>query len=133
MLPKEFYIVPEDIFRLGNATGSRLSNVRLRDIKITKINGINVVIANGKGVCVFDKEGINLSPMSEWVWYISKNIPLPKGLKLVKDKKHHYCVAPTKNMPVDKYKGLLVEMALRAKKFIKKKVKRYGHFNIKFS
>jgi len=123
MLPKEFYIVPEDVFRLGNATGSRLSNVRLRDVKITKIHGINVVIANGKGVSIFDKEGINLSPMSGWVWHISKNIPLPKGLMLVQDKKHHYCVAPTKNMPVDKYKGLLEEMALRAKRIYKKEGK----------
>jgi len=68
-------------------------------------------------------ESINLSPMSGWVWHISKNIPLPKGLKLVKDKRHHYCVAPTKNMPVDKYKGLLEEMALRAKRIYKKEGK----------
>ncbi len=123
MLSKEFYVVPEDIFRLGNSKGSRLSHVRLRDIKITKINGINIVIANGKGVSVFDKEGINLSPMSGWVWHISKNISLPKGLKLVKDSRHHYCIAPIKNMPVAKYKGLLEEMALRAKRVYKKEGK----------
>ena len=123
MAPTEFYIVPEDIFRLGNSSGSRLSNVRLKDIKTTKINGINVVIANGKGVSVFDKEGINLSPMSGWVWHISKNIRVPTGLKLVNDKTHHYCIAPVRNMPVDKYKGLLEEMAMRAKRIYKKEGK----------
>jgi hypothetical protein len=29
---KEFYLVPEEIFRLGNSSGPRLSNVRPRDV-----------------------------------------------------------------------------------------------------
>ena len=40
--------------------------------------------------------------------------------RLVNDKPHHYCVAPTTNMPIDKYKGLLEELGLRAERFIKK-------------
>jgi hypothetical protein len=40
----------------------------------------------------------------------------PQGLKLVNDKPGHYCVAPTQNMPVDLYKGLLEQMGLKAQK-----------------
>ncbi|MFT6908794.1 MAG: hypothetical protein ACJAS1_005498 [Oleiphilaceae bacterium] len=48
MYPKEFFILPEELFRLGNATSPRLSNVRPRDIDTIEINGIKVIIANGK-------------------------------------------------------------------------------------
>jgi hypothetical protein len=71
MYPKEFFILPEELFRLGNATSPRLSNVRPRDIDTIEINGIKVIIANGKwqmangkGISVFDKTGTNESPMT---------------------------------------------------------------------
>lgn len=123
MLPREFYIIPEEIFRLGNSNGPRLSNVRSRDVNTTTFNGIEIIIANGKGVSVFDKAGINESPMSGWVWQFSQNTRIPTGLKLVQDKKHHYCIAPVQNMPIDKYKGLLEEMAMHAKRIYKKEGK----------
>ena len=123
MLQTEFYIVPEEIFRLGNSNNPRLSNVRPRDVDITTINGIEVVVANGKGISVFDKVGINESPMAGWIWRFAPNTRLPIGLKLVKDKEHHFCIAPIQNMPVDKYKGLLEEMALHANRVYKKEGK----------
>jgi hypothetical protein len=123
MLPTDFYVVPEDVFRLGNHNSPRLSNVRPRDVNIVEMNGIEIVIANGKGVSVFDKEGINASPMTGWVWRFTRSTFLPPGLKVVKDKKHHYCIAPIQNMPVDKYKGLLEEMALHAERIYKKEGK----------
>jgi hypothetical protein len=118
--PKEFYIVPEDVFRLGNADSPRLTHIRSQDVNTISINGITVVIANGKGVSLFDKEGINESPMSGWIWKIDASTQLPIGLLLVKDKPHHYCISPTQNMPVDKFKGLLEEFALRAERVLKK-------------
>jgi hypothetical protein len=120
MLPQEFYLIPEELFRLGNRDNPRLSNVRPRDVSIAKLNGIDVIIANGKGVSVFDKEGINESPMTGWVWCFPISTLIPTGLKLVKNKTHHFCIAPVHNMPLDKYKGLLEEMALYAKRVFKK-------------
>jgi hypothetical protein len=120
MFPKEFYIIPEEVFRLGNSTSPKLSSIRTRDVDTTTINGITMVIANGKGISVFDREGINQSPMTGWVWKFLPNTSFPPGLKLVQDKPHHFCIAPTKNMPVDKYKGLLEAMALKAMKVFKK-------------
>lgn len=123
MYPQEFYIIPEEVFRLGSTSSPRLSNVRARDVKVIDLNGIQVVVANGKGISVFDKEGISLSPMSGWVWRFSPNTRFPEGLKLVQDKPHHLCIAPTQNMPLDKYKGLLEEMALKAQRVFKKEGK----------
>jgi hypothetical protein len=100
-----------------------LSNVRPRDVNTTEINGIIIVVANGKGISVFDKEGINQSPMSGWVWRFRPNTNIPFGLKLVKDKAHHYCIAPITNMPLSKYKGLLEEMAVSATRVYKKEGK----------
>ena len=66
MFPKEFFILPEELFRLGNSSSPRLSNVRSRDVDTIEINGITVIRANGKGISVFDKAGINESPMTGW-------------------------------------------------------------------
>lgn len=123
MYPQEFYLIPEEIFRLGNSASPRLSNVRPRDIDTIEINGITVIKANGKGISVFDKAGINESPMSGWVWRFPPNSSFPHGLKLVQDKPHHFCIAPIQNMPIDKYKGLLEEMALKASRVFKKEGK----------
>ncbi|WP_394205246.1 hypothetical protein [Shewanella waksmanii] len=123
MFPKEFYIMPEELFRLGNSHSAKLSNVRARDVDTIKISGITVIKANGKGISVFDKIGINESPMSGWVWRFSPNTQPPQSLKLVQDKPHHFCIAPTHNMPVGKYIGLLEELALKGHRIYKKEGK----------
>jgi hypothetical protein len=88
------------------------------------INGIVVVIANQKGISVFDKDAIDKSPMSGWVWEFHPNTSLPQGLKLVNDRQGHYCIAPIVNMPVDKYKGLLEELGLKAARVFNKQGRR---------
>jgi hypothetical protein len=47
MIQREFYLAPEEIFRLGNSNDPKLSNVRSRDVDTTTINGILMVIARG--------------------------------------------------------------------------------------
>lgn len=120
MNPMEFFLVPEEIFRLGNTTSARLAHVRDKDIKTTQINGVIMVIADGRGISVFDKVGILASPMSGWAWRFRPNTTFPIGLKLVQDKAHHYHIAPTHNMPMSKYIGLLEELALKADRVFKK-------------
>ncbi len=109
-----FYICPEDVFRLGNATSHRLTNIRERDVDLTKVNEITVVIANGLGVSVFNEEGLAEKDMSGWVWQFNVSTPMPPGLKLINDRRGHYAIAPTVNMPLDKYKGLLEELGMKA-------------------
>ena len=124
MLPKEFYIVPEEVFRLGNSGSPRLSHVRVRDVDTIVINGIVVVVANLKGISVFSADEISKSDMGGWVWKFSANTPLPPGLKLVNDRPGHFCIAPIANMPVDKYKGLLEELGLKASRVYNKPERR---------
>jgi hypothetical protein len=123
VFPKDFYIIPEDVYRLGNSESPRLSHVRSRDVDVMTMNDVIVVVANGKGISVFDLEGINEAPFTGWVWKLPASTPLPPGLKLVHDKPHHYSIAPTVNMPVAKYKGMLEELALRARRVLKKQGK----------
>jgi hypothetical protein len=62
VLPTDFYIIPEDVYRLGNSESPRLSHVRARDVDTMVLNEIVIVIANGKGISVFDLEGITEAP-----------------------------------------------------------------------
>lgn len=61
--------------------------------------------------------------MTGWVWRFPSNSKPRLGLKFVQDKPHHFCIAPIRNMPIDQYKGLLEEMALKAVRVFKKEGK----------
>lgn len=87
---------------------------------MTTINGI---IANGKEISVFDREGINNAPMTDWIWMFPPNTQPLHGLKMVQHKPHHYYISPVQNMPVDKFKVLLEEMSLKASRVFKKEGK----------
>jgi len=119
-MKKEFYLVPEEVFRVGNGSTPRLHMVRPSEVDITEINGVKMIIANGRGVSLYTKEELETTTLTGWVWHFRGNTQIPNGLKLVNDKIGHYCVAPTRNIPVDLYKGLLEQMGLKAKKVWKK-------------
>ena len=57
-IQEEFYLIPEEVFRLGNSGNPQLSHVRARDVDVIEINQMSVIVANGKGISVFDIEGI---------------------------------------------------------------------------
>jgi len=116
VLNKEFYIVPEEVFRVGNSSTPRLHMVRASEVDITEINGEKIIIANGRGVSLYTKAELQNTTLTGWIWRFIVHTHLPQGLKLVNDKPGHYCVAPTQNMPVDLYKGLLEQMGSKAQK-----------------
>lgn len=118
---KEFFIVPEDVFRVGNSSSPRMSAVRASEVDLTEINGIKIVIANGRGVSLYTKEELEATTLTGWIWKFSVKTPIPHELKLVNDKQGHYCVAPVMNMPVDYYKGLLEKMGMHAVKVWRKR------------
>lgn len=119
----DLYLAPEDLYRLGNATDPRLTHVRCpKDIDTIEINGILVVVANGKGVSLATKERIVKSPISGWVWKIPKGTQVPLGLRLVNDRQDHYSICPSANMPMDEFRGLLSKLALKCQKLSKKQV-----------
>ena len=117
----EFFIVPEDVFRLGNSESPRMNRIRSQDVDTVEINGVIAVVANHKGISLLTKDRINAMPeVGSWVWKFSEKTILPDGLKLVKDSKDHYAVAPAQTMPLDLYKGLLEQMGMNAERVFKK-------------
>ena len=94
--------------------------VRPSEVDTIEVDGIRVIIANGRGVSLYTLDELNNTSLTGWVWKFRSNTQIPSGLKLVNDKPGHYCVAPTHNMPVDLYKGLLEQMGMKAEKVWKK-------------
>lgn len=120
VINKEFYLIPEEVFRVGNGSGPRMHMVRSSEVDTTDVNGVKVIIANGRGVSLYSQDELSNTTLTGWVWRFGAHTPIPQGLKLVNDKLGHFCVAPTTNMPVDLYKGLLEQMGMKAQKVWKK-------------
>ena len=117
------YLAPETLYRLGNGTSPLMTRIRPGEIDIIEVNGIKVIVSNGKGISLYNKHGLDLAPLSGWVWEISQNTQLPPGLKLIRDDspEGHYSLCPNQNMPVSELVGLLERVAIGCKKVFKKK------------
>ncbi len=125
VLPREFYIFPEDLYRVGNSSGPRLDRIRPDEVDSIEINGIRVIFANNRGISLFTDAGIRLGSVSGWAWKIGKTTPIPLGLKLHQDTPEHYMLCPIRQMPLDEYKGLLSRLLVHCKKVFKvEKVRR---------
>ena len=114
---EEFLLFPEDIYRIGNSTSHKLTAVRPFDVNTMVINGVTMVIANGKGVSLYTIERIIQKQLTGFAWKFNKGTQVAPGLRLVSDEPQHYMLAPLTNMPIDKYKGLLEEMGVRCGKY----------------
>ena len=117
------YLSPETLYRLGNGTSPLLTKVRPGEIDTININGVTHIVANGKGISLYNKRGLDLAPLSGWVWEISANTQLPIGLKLIKDDRPegHYSLCPVRNMSVHEFIALLEKVVIHCKKIFKKK------------
>ncbi|MCI0504502.1 MAG: hypothetical protein L0Z73_00185 [Gammaproteobacteria bacterium] len=118
---KEFYLFPEDVYRMGNSTTHRMSVIRQDEILTMQMKGVTMVVANNNGVSVWTKEGIIEKQLTGYAWLIKTGTSLPNGLRLVNDTPGHYMLAPIKNMPIDTYKGLLEEIGLKCEKYLQVK------------
>lgn len=119
---EKLYIATEDLYRLGNASSSLISRVRGREVDIQEINGIKTVIANGKGISLYNKAGLDKVQLSGWVWEVKTGTSFPAGLKLIKDDspEGHYTLAPAYNMLYSEYISLLEKVAVYCHKIFKK-------------
>ena len=120
---ENLFIVKEDLYRFGSASSSTMSKVRPREITTTEVNGILHIVANNRGISLFDKIGLEKSRLTGWVWELKRGTPLPVGLKLIKDNSStgHHTLAPAHNMPVSQYIGLLEQVAVRCEQSFMKK------------
>lgn len=78
-----------------------------KDVDTIEINGVQVVIANGKGVTLANRHRLQLSPVAGWVRRIPKGTAVPPGLRLINDRPGDDSLCPDQTMPMDEFKGLL--------------------------
>jgi len=117
---QDFYIFPEEVYRVGNSTSPKMSALRVGEINIYEIKGVKMAVANGKGISVFTLQGLQDEKLTGFAWKFKKETHVEPGLKLVDDEKpEHYVLAPVRNMPLDEYKGLLEKMGLKCTKYLK--------------
>ena len=117
--PEELYVMDlnalrEDLYRMGNGASPNFPEARaFIDCKVVDRGGIKIVLADGNGFSAFNRITRIMKVRGKNIWRIRKGSPLPEGLKLVKDltSKDHFMLAPSVDMPVRKYLGLLEELA----------------------
>jgi hypothetical protein len=119
---ESLYLSPEDLYRIGNSSSPLLTKVRESEIDLTDMNGIRVVVANGRGVSLYNEQGLAEAPLTGWVWKIRARSPLPPGLKLVKTATPpgHYHLCPSFNMTLHEYIGLLESVVIHCEKLYRK-------------
>ena len=54
---QEFYLFPEEVYRMGNSGSHRMSVIRADEVNVTHLKGVPVIVANNKGVSVWTKDG----------------------------------------------------------------------------
>lgn len=120
IINEDFYLFPEDVYRVGNSSSHKLTAIRVGEIDVYEMKGVKIVTANGKGVSVFTLQGLKDEGLTGFAWLFAKNTQVEPGLKLIDDNKpEHYTIAPVRNMPLDEYKGLLEKMGVKCSKYFK--------------
>lgn len=124
-MQEKLYMSQEDLYRVGNSSSAMLTKIRSGEISLLEMNGVKVVVANGKGVSLYNEQGLKHSALSGWVWELRSGSVLPQGLCLHKDpdpnNPGHYVICPVVNMPLHSYVGLLEKLALHCKKLYHRK------------
>ena len=116
-----FTNVPVDLFRMGNASGPRLDNVRDTDVPFEEIRVgdghiVRMVKPDG-GISTFD--AINPRLPGKW-WRIPAGTMLPDTIRVVRDQRDprtritHYSLRPTRYMTLLQFVSGLQELATKA-------------------
>jgi hypothetical protein len=127
-LNQDLYIVPEDIYRMGNSSTPKLSHIRFDEVNLINIGGITHVLANNRGISLYTKEQLDKESLTGWAWLMPKDMDINNyigyktnyKLKLWSDKPGHYMIVPIQSMPLSLYKGYLEALATGLTKAHKK-------------
>lgn len=122
VIPGElFTTVPVDLFRMGNASGPRLDNVRPRDVVFEEVTlGDGSVVKMVKpegGISTFD--AINPRMPGKW-WRIPSGTQLPDTIRVVRDQTvsgttiTHYSLRPARYMTLLEFVTGLQSLATKA-------------------
>jgi hypothetical protein len=124
--PNAFSRMPVDLFRLGNAQGPRLDNVRSRDVEFveeTMPNGVaRVMVKPLGGISTFDRINPRLRG-SNW-WRLPAGTVIPPALLVTFDRRDpqtgiaHYLIRPISYMSLAEFLDALRALARAAKPVI---------------
>jgi hypothetical protein len=116
-----FTAVPVDLFRMGNASGPRLDNVRPQDVDFVDLslpNGQTIRMVHPRGgISTFDH--INPRRVGKW-WRIPADTVLPDTIRVVRDQRDpltqitHYSLRPARYMTLLEFVSGLQTLALKA-------------------
>jgi hypothetical protein len=111
--PDLLYLLVEDLFRLGNSTSPKLTNIRPRDVDCFKRDDeVLMIRANGKGISLFNQARMESSGLHGTIWMIPTGTQMPEGLGIYPDptKPGHFMICPVNDMPMHQFCVLLLEL-----------------------
>lgn len=91
---------PVDLYRRGNATASRMDQVREKDIEHYEQDGEIWVAANSGGISTFSVMGEG----KNW-WRLDEGTVIPNELRVVNDHGNHWLWEPAYSMPLEVYRA----------------------------
>jgi hypothetical protein len=120
---ESLYLAPEVLYRIGNSTSPMFSRVRPDEVDLQDLNGVKVIVANGKGLSLYNKTGLDDAPLSGWVWEVAANTPMPQGIRLLRDPRPegHYTLCPVSNMTVHEFVAAVEKLVIHCRKVFKKR------------
>jgi hypothetical protein len=104
--PVDLLVPDVDVYRLGNASSSKIDVLRPGEATIETRDGIPFIIADGTGVSLYDRDGLEIAGLTGHVYLLKAGVYLPAGLRLHNDFEHHYNLAPIFDMKLEDFIGL---------------------------
>ncbi|WP_226646236.1 hypothetical protein [Microbulbifer variabilis] len=111
---QEMYIESNFLPKFGHLDQRENFEFLTSQLDTTFLSNRTIVIANDKGIRVFDQKSINQSTLNGWVCRFPAGTTLPIGLKIVKKISGQYFISPERNMTIERFIELLKEMSLSA-------------------
>ncbi|MEH2360404.1 hypothetical protein [Nostoc sp.] len=93
---------PIDLYRMGNATSSRIDNIRSQDIETYEEDGDIWVIAGSGEISTFAAQGVG----NNW-WKLDRGTDIYNELRLVNYYSNHWLWEPSYTMRIEDYKTRL--------------------------
>lgn len=122
IIPDTIYITPDDLYRVASSTSPQFTKIRPAEITIIERIGVKFIVANGKGVSVYNELGLGKTSLTGWVWKMPKGTALNPKLKFTKDQtpEGHYTICPIGEMAVSEFIAALESMVVKCQKINKK-------------
>ena len=97
-------ITPVDLYRRGNAAGSRMDHVRPIDVMSFTRNGVEWVVGRSGGISTFASAA---PPGRGRIWRLPAGVLYSDELVLHNDHGNHWSWEPARDMELSRYRAFL--------------------------